>query len=261
MKKLVLLSVLIALVIFGCKKSSTTEPTIQCKLLSAATTTNGVTVTTFYTFDNSGKLIAVKQLSGTSDTAVIRQYAYSGNDFSYSSWGDNAGNSDTIYYTYDASKRIIHMVKKNHNTGVTLTTETTFTYNSSNQVTVSVAKSTVDFINYTIDSTLYQYSGSNISNFSQYTKSGSSSWALYKIKLAYDGQRNYRKTTGEPQVSYPYWSAANITQYINPDSTNAYMTYNYTDYTTSSYPQKFTVTFRPDQPNTVISGMLNYKCQ
>jgi hypothetical protein len=263
MKKLVLFIALAILFTYGCKKSSSTDETSvgNCKLMSTVTTTNGVSVSTFYQYDNSGKLLYVKQLNGTTDTALVRKYTYNGNDFSYSTWKDNAGNTDTIFYAYDASKKIIQTIKKNRITGTTLVVETNFKYNSQNQVTQTVSKSTIDSINYTTDSSVFQFEGQNVSGYSEYTQVGSGTWSLYRLNLGYDNQKNFHKITGEPQLSYPYWSENNITGYSNPDSTHAYKVYSYSDFTSSQYPQSFTVTFNPAQPNTHLSGTLTYKCQ
>ncbi len=262
MKKLVMLFAAITVVLFGCKKSDSTETTeVTCKLLKAVTTTNGTTVSTYYTFDNSGKLSLVKEQTGAADTSLVRKYNYTGNEFSFSNWSDNSGNSDTIYYAYDASKRIMQTLKHHHSGGITLNIVTNYTYNSTNQVIRTVAKSTTDYINYTTDSTIYNYAKSNVSDYAQFTKVGNAGWSTYRVKLGYDDKKNYYKTTGEPQISYLYWSANNLLGYYNPDSTNAYKAINFSDYTGTGYPQTFIYSFRPDQPNTHISGSLTYKCQ
>jgi hypothetical protein len=149
----------------------------------------------------------------------------------------------------------------NHNSGKTLTIVTRLVYNGSNQVTLSQSRSTLDNVNFTYDSILYQYSGANVAGYSQYTKVGSNGWSLYQVNFGYDGQRNYYKTTGEPAVSFEYWSDNNLDRFFKPDSTNAYATYNFTNYTDSHYPQNYTETFNPSQPNTQISGTLSYQCQ
>ena len=262
MKKLVILVALAAIVIYGCKKSSSTDNSnVTCKLLKTIITANGTTVSTFYSYNSSGKINLVWKQNGKSDTVQSRKYVYSGNNFSYSIGKDDSGNIDTTYYTYDGSNRIIVTLKRNHNTGKTLKTATHFTYNGSNQVTLTNTQSTLDDVNFTYDSIVYQYNLANVAGYSQYTKVGSGSWTQYQVNFGYDGQSNYYKTTGEPEISYEYWSVNNLSQFFKPDSTTAYATYNFTNYTATHYPQNFTETFNPSQPNNQISGTLSYQCQ
>jgi hypothetical protein len=261
MKKLVLLFALAALIIYGCKKSdSTDDSSALCKLAKSIVTTNGTAVTTFYTYDNSGKISVVWQQTGKGDTTQARKYLYTGNLFLYSVGKDNNGNTDTTFYSYDGSQRISQTLKKNHNSGITLTVVSSYTYNSENQVTTTVTRSTMDNVNFNTDSTIYQYSDVNVSGYSQFTRLGSGTWSTYRVNFGYDDKKNYLKSTGEPALSHLYWSANNLNRFFYPDSTDAFMTYNFTGYSDSQYPLNYTVSFRPEQPNTVISGTLSYKC-
>lgn len=260
MKNLAILMAFCFMLATGCSKSDSTSETV-CKLQKTTVTTNGATVTTQYDYDAGGKLVVVWEQNGKSDTSQSRRYFYADSLFSYSVGKDLNGNHDTTWYTYDNSKRIVETLKKNYNAGNLFTVVTRFVYNSTGLPVTSVATSTLDNVNFTIDSNLYDYLGSNVSGYTQYRKVGNNGWTTYRVKFGYDDQLNYMKITGEPQTSYPYWAVNNLNRYFNPDSTEAYMTYNYSNYTDSKYPQSYTVSFRPDQPGMVVSGTMSYRCE
>jgi len=106
------------------------------------------------------------------------------------------------------------------------------------------------------DSSIYTYTGKNVTRVTTFTKIGTENWQSISLLFSYDNMKNMYKSTNMPYTEYIYWAENNITHIRYADSTTDYMLMNYPSYNSNGYPTESNYT--NSQLNPPSSGTISY---
>jgi hypothetical protein len=253
--------------ISSCKKSGSGDNTPSpdgktCRILTMATTQTGYSSFTWCYYNSSGNLLYTKSTSSFSpgDTSVGTQYQYRGEVLQYSWYNSSVNFSDTVFYYFDGSNKLVSKSEHNRTGTNLLSTKTDYFYNSANQVILTLARSDMDTIFTRVDSTIYTYTGNNVARYTLFERTGYGTVFNVTIDFSYDSMKNFYKAMGMPPDAFYYWSENNITRAKYADSTNALTTINYSKYNESGYPTEMTSTDNYSSQSPV-SVVLTYQCK
>ncbi|MDP4281382.1 MAG: hypothetical protein Q8867_04460 [Bacteroidota bacterium] len=245
----------------GCKKSdSGTEPkqdATHCRLASIDLFENGnQTYKVIYNYDSYGNISAYYSIENTGDTIPGEEYKFENGILKYSLKKIPSHYLDTTFYNFDANGKLINIRSREYYES-TLNAYSTkqYVYNANGKVIYTVLRDTLTYGSnyYSYDSTLYEYTGNNVTKVTEYSNPGVSFQTLYY----YDNQKNYLKTTHLPAISCQYWSENNI---IKIDFGNYSISYSDITYNSAGFPLSFTHTDTINHQPCIEKVELNYKC-
>jgi hypothetical protein len=248
----------------ACEKSGSDNNTPvldgkNCKILTMSSTMTGYSSFAWQYYDSSGNLLYAKSVNSSGDTTIGPQYKYQGNILQYSFFGNNINFSDTVFYFFNGTNKLESTIEHNRTSSTLLCTTTNFFYNSAGQAIHTLARSTMDTIFSKVDSTIYTYTGNNVTRYTLFERTGYGSVFSVTIDISYDSMKNFYKVMGMPPDAFYFWSENNMTQAKFADSTNALTTFIYSKYNESGYPTEFTQTdnYGSQGPTTVV---MTYQC-
>jgi len=253
--------------ISSCKKSGSGDNTPSldgktCRILTMSSTQTGSSSFTWLYYSSSGNLLYTKGTSSflPGDTSVGTQYQYQGEVLQYSWYNSGVNFSDTVFYYFDASNKLVSKSEHNRTGSALLSTKTDYFYNSSNQVILTLARSVMDTIFTRVDSIIYTYTGNNVTRYRLFERTGYGTVFSVTIDFSYDSKKNFYKAMGMPPDDFYYWSENNITKANYADSTNTLTTINYSNYNESGYPTEMTA-----NDNSSLQGpvtvVMTYHCR
>jgi len=261
MKKLYLWLLMITTVLVGCEKSESDIITIpdgkECRLISLTSKQNGFQNNGLFFYNSSGYFLYSKSFLSGGDTTTGYQYEYLGDILQYSFFNQLPTFYDTAFYFYDNQNRLESLIHRTLSDSVLSIYKMDYFYNSDNKVIYTVSRETINSIILHRDSSVYQYTGNNITKFTQYTNLGTDSLKSTVFLLTYDNMKNFYKTEGRPATDFFFWSESNIVQIKYADSTNFITTNSYTKYNASGYPTEYTTTTR----QSIYDVVLIYQCE
>ena len=227
-----------------------------------SSTQTGSSSFTWLYYSSSGNLLYTKGTSSflPGDTSVGTQYQYQGEVLQYSWYNSGVNFSDTVFYYFDASNKLVSKSEHNRTGSALLSTKTDYFYNSSNQVILTLARSVMDTIFTRVDSIIYTYTGNNVTRYRLFERTGYGTVFSVTIDFSYDSKKNFYKAMGMPPDDFYYWSENNITKANYADSTNTLTTINYSNYNESGYPTEMTA-----NDNSSLQGpvtvVMTYHCR
>ena len=252
---------MITTVLVACEKSESDIIPIpdgkKCKLISLTSTQNGLQNNGLYYYNSSGYLLYSKSFLSGGDTTTGTQYEYQGDILQYSFFNHLPTFSDTAFYFYDNQNRLESLIHRILSDSVLTIYKMDYFYNSDNKVIYTVSRETINSIILNRDSSVYEYTGNNITKFTQFSNVESDTLKSTSFLLSYDSMKNYHKTEGKPAIEFSFWSENNVVQIKYADSTNFLTTYSYNKYNTSGYPTEFSTTTQHNIHNVVLT----YQCE
>lgn len=264
MNKLSFFLLLLIVVMSACKKSGSDNNTPvldgkNCKMLTMSNSMNSYSSLGCFYYDDYGKLLYTMGVDSTGDTTIGTQYKYQGSILQYSFFSSNINFSDTVFYFYSGSNKLESKLENIRTSSTFLSTSTNFFYNSAGQVVHTLARSTMNTIFSKVDSTIYTYTGNNVTRYTLFERTGYGSVFSVTIDISYDTMKNFYKAMGMPPDAFYFWSENNMTQAKYADSTNVLTTFVYSKYNESGYPTEYTQTdnYGSQGPTTVV---MTYQC-
>ncbi len=267
MTKHSVLLLMLIVVIGACKKSGSDSniPGLDgktCKILTMSGTSTGYSSFSRYYYNSSDNLLYTKNTSSLlpGDTSVGMQYKYQGDVLQYSFFSNSVNFSDTVFYSFDGSNKLVSKSEHNRSGTTLLLTKTDYYYNSAGKVVHTLARSTMDTVFSKVDSTIYTYTGNNVTRYTLFERTNFGTVFNVTIDFSYDSMKNFYKAMGMPSDEFYFWSENNMTKAKYADSTNVLTTFNYSKYNESGYPAEFTQidNYSTQGPVTVV---LTYSCK
>ena len=244
----------------GCKEKNYSDPTFddkKCKMLTMSIKYNGGTTKFNYFYDVSNKLITKTETTFSGDTTIVTtEYKYENDTLRYSFTSSLEQPSDTFYYFYNSSHMLTKTIEFHHSFPTSYIEETEFIFNGDNHViktyTRKIASKSIS-----VDSGRYQYSNGNLIDIMLWNL-GSHPMVINYREFSYDNGKNMYNSTGEPQISFKYWSKNNAIHYL-ADFGSQWFSFNNTigQYNSTGYP--LLISERVEDNNSTYT--LEYQCE